>query len=51
MSALEPVFSFFVTVIGKYLVVMNSMWYTQIILYMFLLALIVSVIIQIRGNK
>lgn len=50
MDDLVPVFDFAVYCIGRFLYVMNSMWFTQILLYVVLLSVVVSVIITLRGG-
>ena len=50
MEDLLPVFDFAVFCIGRFLYVMNSMWFTQVLLYVVLLSVVVSVIIMIRGG-
>lgn len=50
MENLVPVFDFAVYCIGRFLYVMNSMWFTQALLYVVLLSVVVSVIITIRGG-
>lgn len=48
MSNLTSVFDFVVDMITEYLSFMNSHWYTQFILYTFLLGVVVSVILTLR---
>ena len=48
MSQFAAVFDFIVDCISEYLAFMNAHWYTQFILYTFLLGVVVSVIIALR---
>ena len=51
MDDLRSVFDFAVTVIGKYLYTLNSMWLTQVCLFLVVFAFAVQVIVLIRQNK
>lgn len=48
MNKLQSVFDFVVDMISDYLSTMNAHWYTQFILYTFLLGVVVSVILTLR---
>lgn len=48
MSALVDIFTFVASVIRDYLFMMNSHWYTQVILYIVLLGVTVYTIITLR---
>lgn len=48
MSQLVEVFDFVAECLYKYFAMMNSHWYTQVILYVFVLGIVVSVIIALR---
>lgn len=50
MEDLASVFSFFADIIKDYLLMMNSFWLTQIILYTVVLGFVVSTIIIMRGK-
>lgn len=48
MSQLVDVFGFVADILYEYFAMMNSHWYTQVILYLFVLGIVVSVIIALR---
>lgn len=48
MSALSDIFTFIASVIRDYLVLMNNHWYTQVILSIVLLGLVVSTLVTMR---
>lgn len=48
MSQLVEVFDFVAEILYEYIAMMNSHWYTQVILYVFVLGIVVSVIIALR---
>lgn len=48
MSALADIFTFIASVIRDYLFLMNSHWYTQVILYIALLGVTVYTIVTLR---
>ena len=51
MEDLRSVFDFAVTVIGKYLYTLNSMWLTQVCLFLVVFSFAVQVIVLVRQNK
>lgn len=50
MEDLVSVFNFAATCIKDYLAMMNSFWFTQIILYTVVLGFVVSTILIMRGK-
>lgn len=50
MDDLSAVFTFAADCIKDYLLMMNSFWLTQIILYTVVLSIVVSTIISMRGK-
>lgn len=50
MSDLAAVFNFIAGIIGEYLLMMNSNWLTQVILYLVVLGVVVSTILVMRGR-
>lgn len=51
MDDLVSVFDFCVDLIRQYILMLNSHWLTQIILYLIVLSLVVSTILIMRGGK
>lgn len=51
MEDLAAVFDFVATVIGLYLSTMLSHWYTTILVFLSVLALIVGVLLVLRGDR
>lgn len=50
MNDLVSVFDFVADILSDYLLMMNSFWLTQIILYIVILGLVVSTILTLRGK-
>lgn len=50
MNDLVSVFDFVSDILSDYLLMMNSFWLTQIILYIVILGLVVSTILALRGK-
>lgn len=50
MSDLRDVFGFVADILYEYFTFMNSHWFTQVILYVFVLGIVVSVLLALRGN-
>lgn len=50
MSDLALVFDFITDSISEYILMLNSFWFTQLILYLILLGIIVSTILIMRGK-
>lgn len=48
MSQLVDVFGFVADSIYKYLTALNSHWYTQVLMYIVVLGVVVSVIVSLR---
>lgn len=51
MGDLSSVFEFAATLIGLFLSTMLSHWYTTILIFLFILAGIVTVLLSVRGTK
>lgn len=50
MDSLVPIFDFVADTIYQYLTMLNSHWYTQVLLYIVILSIVVSTIILLRGR-
>lgn len=48
MSQLVDIFTFVADTIKSYLSLMNSHWYTQVLLYIVLLGIVVDVLVTLR---
>lgn len=48
MSDFRLILEFLADTIQEYLVMMNSMWYTQVIMYIVVLGCVVSVLVTLR---
>lgn len=50
MSDLALVFKFVTDTVSDYVLMLNSFWLTQIVLYIIVLSIVVSTIILLRGR-
>lgn len=48
MSQFLDILNFLADIIRDYLAMMNSMWYTQVIMYIVVLGIVVSVLVTLR---